>query len=181
MLSPARRAALIILVLSANLVAAPITSAAGPPVAPTGLAAIAGDGTVSLAWDPNGEPDIAGYRVYRDGGPGGTPATLVGTGDIAACGSSGDEATAALLATIQGTVFTTGDNVYDNGTAAEFNDCYGPSWGQPASRAGLGRLPATMTTTRRMRPRTSPISAPRRAIRRRATTATTWAPGTSSF
>ena len=61
-------------------------------------------------------------------------ATLVGAGDIAACTSSGDEATAALLDQIAGTVFTTGDNVYDNGTASEFQDCYGPSWGRHKAR-----------------------------------------------
>lgn len=61
-------------------------------------------------------------------------ATLVGAGDIASCSSSGDEATAALLDQIPGTVFTTGDNVYDDGTAAEFRDCYGPSWGRHKAR-----------------------------------------------
>ena len=55
---------------------------------------------------------------------------MVGAGDIADCASSGDEATAALVAGIPGTVFTTGDNVYDNGTSAEYATCYGPSWGQ---------------------------------------------------
>ena len=36
-----------------------------PPAAPTGLVATAGDGTVSLNWDDNTEPDLAGYNVYR--------------------------------------------------------------------------------------------------------------------
>ncbi len=43
---------------------------------------------------------------------------LVGAGDIAWCDGLGDEATAALLDVIPGTVFTTGDNVYDAGTTA---------------------------------------------------------------
>ena len=59
---------------------------------------------------------------------------LVGAGDIAGCKTSGDEATAALLDEIPGTVFTIGDNAYDNGTLAEFNDCYGPSWGRHKER-----------------------------------------------
>ncbi len=59
---------------------------------------------------------------------------LVGAGDIASCGSSGDEATAALLDGIAGTVFTTGDNVYESGTASEFANCYGPSWGRHRAR-----------------------------------------------
>jgi len=56
--------------------------------------------------------------------------TLVGAGDIASCDSRGDEKTAALLEGIEGTIFTTGDNVYDDGTAAEFAKCYEPSWGR---------------------------------------------------
>ncbi|MBN1787891.1 MAG: hypothetical protein JW806_05790 [Sedimentisphaerales bacterium] len=36
-----------------------------PPAAPTGLAAVAGNGTVSLDWDDNGESDLDGYNVYR--------------------------------------------------------------------------------------------------------------------
>ena len=66
--------------------------------------------------------------------PSGGSAVLVGAGDIAGCATSGDEATAALLDGIQGTVFTTGDNVYDNGTLAEFNACYAPSWGRHKAR-----------------------------------------------
>ena len=54
---------------------------------------------------------------------------LVGAGDIATCGHRGDEATAELLANTRGTVFTLGDNAYPAGSIADFNDCYGPSWG----------------------------------------------------
>lgn len=63
------------------------------------------------------------------------PFVLVGAGDIASCSSSGDEATAALLTKISGTVFTTGDNVYNDGTATEFKSCYGPSWGQASIKS----------------------------------------------
>ncbi|UOY03809.1 fibronectin type III domain-containing protein [Blastococcus sp. PRF04-17] len=38
-----------------------------PPAAPTGLVAVRGDGQVVLGWDANGEPDLAGYRLLRDG------------------------------------------------------------------------------------------------------------------
>jgi acid phosphatase type 7 len=61
-------------------------------------------------------------------------AVVVGAGDIARCDGSGDEATAKLLDNISGTVFTVGDNVYDSGTASEFNNCYGPSWGRHKAR-----------------------------------------------
>ena len=56
---------------------------------------------------------------------------FVGAGDIASCTSKWDEATADLLDTIPGTVYTTGDNAYDSGTASEFENCYDPSWGRP--------------------------------------------------
>lgn len=62
-------------------------------------------------------------------------AILVGAGDIASCSSSGDEATATLLEAIPGIVYTTGDNVYDNGTATEFASCYGPSWGRESIKS----------------------------------------------
>jgi hypothetical protein len=62
------------------------------------------------------------------------PVVLVGAGDIASCASSGDEATADLLDEIAGTVFTAGDNAYDGGTASEFADCYGPTWGRHRDR-----------------------------------------------
>jgi acid phosphatase type 7 len=59
---------------------------------------------------------------------------VVGAGDIASCNSSGDEATARLLDSIAGTVFTAGDNVYEAGTSAEFAACYEPSWGRHKAR-----------------------------------------------
>ena len=61
-------------------------------------------------------------------------AVLLAAGDIAACSSNGDEATAALLDDLSGTVATLGDNVYESGTASEFTNCYGPSWGRHKSR-----------------------------------------------
>jgi calcineurin-like phosphoesterase family protein len=66
--------------------------------------------------------------------PVGPTAVLVGAGDIADCRTTHDEATARLLATIPGIVFTAGDNAYNSGTAAEFKKCYGPSWGRFRSR-----------------------------------------------
>ncbi|MBX3061508.1 MAG: metallophosphoesterase [Anaerolineae bacterium] len=63
---------------------------------------------------------------------------LVGAGDIARCDSDGDEQTAALVETLlkytEVTVFTLGDNVYNDGTAAEFEECYAPSWGRFKTR-----------------------------------------------
>jgi acid phosphatase type 7 len=57
--------------------------------------------------------------------------TLVGAGDIAGCANlAGAEATARLIEKIPGTVFAAGDLAYDNGTAWDFEHCYGPTWGR---------------------------------------------------
>ena len=71
--------------------------------------------------------------------PGSSPApandpVMVGAGDIADCFGQGDEATAKLLGSIPGTVYTTGDNAYESGTPEEFADCYGPTWGRYKAR-----------------------------------------------
>jgi hypothetical protein len=58
---------------------------------------------------------------------------IVGAGDISGSGS-GDEETAQLLDNIAGTVFTLGDNVYSDGTAAQFASYYEPTWGRHKSR-----------------------------------------------
>jgi acid phosphatase type 7 len=61
-------------------------------------------------------------------------ATLLAAGDIARCDGIGDEATAALLDTLPGTVAALGDLVYESGTPEEFTQCYKPSWGRFKSR-----------------------------------------------
>jgi hypothetical protein len=43
-----------------------------PPVAPKNLRAVAEEGAVSLVWDANAEPDLAGYLVLRGDAAGGT-------------------------------------------------------------------------------------------------------------
>lgn len=69
----------------------------------------------------------------------------IGAGDIADCGRTNDERVAdvigsLLLADPSAEVFTAGDNVYDNGTAQEYRDCYEPNWGRFKDRtwASLG-------------------------------------------
>lgn len=47
--------------LAGNWAGADVT----PPSAPAGLTAAAGNGTVVLDWNDNGETDLAGYNVYR--------------------------------------------------------------------------------------------------------------------
>ena len=83
---------------------------------------------VLVAVDGSGNrstPSLAASATPVVGDP-----VFVGAGDIARCNGTGDEATAAVLDTIPGTVFTAGDNVYENGTLSEFQSCYGPSWGR---------------------------------------------------
>jgi hypothetical protein len=63
-----------------------------------------------------------------------TTAYLAGAGDIADCTLSAVTATAKLLDSIPGTVFTLGDNVYPSGTADAFANCYGPNWGRHLRR-----------------------------------------------
>jgi hypothetical protein len=59
---------------------------------------------------------------------------LVAVGDIASCSSDGDEATAALLNGLPGTIATLGDHAYQGGTPREFAECYDPSWGRHRDR-----------------------------------------------
>ena len=60
---------------------------------------------------------------------------LVGAGDIADCKTlAGAKATARLLDSIPGTVFTVGDHAYPDGTARQFADCYEPTWGRHKAR-----------------------------------------------
>jgi hypothetical protein len=91
---------------------------------------------------PPGTPGTPG-STPTTGRPAAPVATLIGAGDIAACGSggpsaSGAEATARLLDTIprdpSTVVFTAGDNVYSSGTPSEFSGCYDPTWGRDKDR-----------------------------------------------
>ncbi len=54
---------------------------------------------------------------------------LAGAGDIGVCGTSYDSATAALMDQTPGTAFAAGDLAYATGSALQFKNCYGPTWG----------------------------------------------------
>ena len=65
---------------------------------------------------------------------------LIGVGDIAGCNGGGDAKTAALVdsvlkadsvAKVSDAVFTLGDNAYMEGTAKQFTNCFGSTWGNP--------------------------------------------------
>lgn len=97
----------------------PPAAAASLPPAPTGTppapSGVAGGASPSPSADP----------------------VLVGAGDVARCDGTDDEATAALLQQTPGLVFTLGDNAYESGSAQEFSDCYGPSWGRVLGRTAF--------------------------------------------
>jgi hypothetical protein len=64
----------------------------------------------------------------------GTDPVLLAAGDIAGCETTGDEATAALLDGLPGTVQTIGDHAYEDGSPAQFASCFDPSWGRHKAR-----------------------------------------------
>jgi hypothetical protein len=68
------------------------------------------------------------------------PEVISVAGNIGACDTNNDEATAKILDGVGGTVFTLGDNAFPNGTLSQFNSCYTPTWGRHKSRtwAALG-------------------------------------------
>ncbi|HYF39577.1 MAG TPA: metallophosphoesterase [Gemmatimonadales bacterium] len=68
------------------------------------------------------------------------PETILVAGNIATCGTTNDEATATLLESLPGTVFTLGDNAFPDGSAEAYRNCYEPSWGRHKARtyAALG-------------------------------------------
>jgi hypothetical protein len=74
----------------------------------------------------------ATFTIRRGPARGGT--TILAAGDIADCGSVGDDQTAALLDRLRGVVVTLGDHAYDWGTARDFSECYEPSWGRHRNR-----------------------------------------------
>jgi hypothetical protein len=109
------------------------TVAPTPLVTDTGVVAGVAAGSVTVTAMTGGQSGSAAITVSSAPPPSPSPSTLavlVGAGDIASCSSTGDEATAALLDSIAGTVFTAGDNAYPDGTTANYTDCYGPSWGR---------------------------------------------------
>lgn len=61
------------------------------------------------------------------------PQIFVGAGDIAMCDVN-SVATAALLDSIGGLVFTLGDNAYFRGSREEYRNCYDNTWGRHKGR-----------------------------------------------
>ena len=62
---------------------------------------------------------------------------LTGAGDIADCTLTGAARTSDLLSRETGSIFTTGDNAYEDGSPANFGNCYAPTWGRVLDRTIL--------------------------------------------
>lgn len=133
----ARQVGLVVIVFAATLVILlGLTAVAGQPGTATGSAS-----RPTLAATASAAPSSASVPASTSSAPSESAApllvadpVLVGAGDIADCGSDGDEATAVLLDSIDGTIFTAGDNAYPAGTTRDFQDCFAPSWGRHLDR-----------------------------------------------
>lgn len=60
----------------------------------------------------------------------GQTVTVIGVGDIGMCGRPQVGQVARLVSTLEGHLLLAGDIAYFQGTAAQFRDCFNPSWGQ---------------------------------------------------
>jgi calcineurin-like phosphoesterase family protein len=89
--------------------------------------ALAGTGTVSAGPPMRPEPSAGDVTASAT-------AVLVGAGDVSDCHLFADTKTARLVASIPGRVFVAGDLAYPSGTAAQFRDCYDPTWGRVFDR-----------------------------------------------
>ncbi len=87
---------------------------------------------------PSGTAGTPGTSVgpTSGGATGSEPPTavLTGAGDIGDCSSSGAQNTSDLLVDQPGTIFTAGDNAYENGSPHDYAACYGPTWGRVEDR-----------------------------------------------
>jgi hypothetical protein len=126
----------LLLVAAPRFGQAPATPAASPPRAsePADGATASPAGSAAASASPASLASSASATATTPDATAVAAAVLVGAGDIADCSSDRDEATADLLEGIAGTVFTLGDNAYENGTPGEFSSCYDPSWGRPSIR-----------------------------------------------
>ena len=64
------------------------------------------------------------------GGGRGQTVSVIGVGDIGMCGRPEVAQVARLVSTLEGDLLLAGDIAYFQGTAAQFRDCFNPSWGQ---------------------------------------------------
>ena len=102
-------------------------------VTQSGLVTGVSAGTATIRATAGGKTGQSVITVSAQPPAGGV--TFIGAGDISDCNNNNDEATAKILdANLDGTVFVLGDNAYESGTTAEFNNCYNPTWGRHKAR-----------------------------------------------
>jgi hypothetical protein len=70
-------------------------------------------------------PAITSAQITPENGT-----VLTVAGNIATCSGAGDGATASLLDSLPGWVIALGDNAFPAGTALDYAECYGPTWGR---------------------------------------------------
>ena len=61
----------------------------------------------------------------------------MGAGDIGRCDGTNDEAPPRSSRSGRGSCSRSGDNAYEHGSAEDFRDCFGPSWGRVKDRIEL--------------------------------------------
>jgi len=109
------------------------TTSQASPITATHTYTAAGTSTVRVTvTDKDGATGVGITAVTVSAPP--AVVTLAGAGNIARCDRTNDEATAALLDAIPGSVFAVGDGAYNGGTLASYQNCYGPSWGRHKAR-----------------------------------------------
>ncbi len=119
------------LVIAVNASSSPTptrSSTVQPSATPTGSATVQPSSTPTAIATPNAtiKPSPTPTRAADP--------VIVGAGDIVICGQPGAEETAKLLDHIAGQVITLGDNSNEQGTAAQYADCYDPTWGRQKAR-----------------------------------------------
>jgi hypothetical protein len=82
---------------------------------------------------PSGPTD-GGGGTGGGGGGSGQSVVVLGVGDIGVCGRPEVAQVASLVASLEGHLLLAGDIAYFQGTAANFRDCFNPSWGQFRNR-----------------------------------------------
>lgn len=84
-----------------------------PPTAPTGLVAVGTSSSVDLTWNANGEPDLAGYLVYRGVASGG-PYSLLTASAIAGTSYSDTSATGTGFYVVTAVDTANNESAYSN-------------------------------------------------------------------
>ncbi|MEO5590281.1 MAG: Ig-like domain-containing protein [Gemmatimonadaceae bacterium] len=103
-------------------------------VSQTGLVSGVAAGTATVSASAGGKTGSATVTVTGAPPPPPVGEILLAAGDISDCSNNNDEATATLLDGLAGTVAVLGDNAYENGSAADYADCYDPTWGRHKAR-----------------------------------------------